>query len=253
MQVLKSVSLIVVGLMMALAVQSQSTDSTYLDYLLNNPEVPKRYFSRQDAQHLIKTDLADLIAGRFPLIWEYRISEKIGFDASLGLILPYNFIDAGLVFGSTGYNLDESKSGFQRFLPTPVFVTNGFSESPGSKTYVNKKYGHTFYIHPRYYFLKRSRMPLVDDLCAIGLFYKYKSYSDLKVNEFGLSYSLIIDDVISSAQLCINLSYQMQSPLYDVKNVRFSGRKFDSLTRYGLPSVGAWVMTLNIPIGFILK
>jgi len=71
----------------------QTNDSTYEKYLINKKYVPKRVYYTTDSPEILKTEIAEILDGNIPIIWEHRFTDHLGIDGGVGLIMPYSFVD----------------------------------------------------------------------------------------------------------------------------------------------------------------
>ena len=178
-------------------VRSQTNDSTYQQYLLNNHNVPKRIYYTKDIRNVVKTDLVSILDGVLPIIWEHRFSESIVLDGGVGLIMPYSIID---VFGYSARA--NSNNGSQNNLL-------GYNQS-----FDNDKFGTSVHLEPKLYFSESGSSIDSNSNAYMSLFYDRKAYDRLGMTAFGAAYGYEIDyDKIS-----LDLSFA----IYKVKQNAFS-------------------------------
>jgi len=145
---------------------SQTNDSTYQKYLLNNQNVPRRIYYGTDTHDILKTDITSLIDGILPVIWEHRFTEHLGIDGGVGLIMPYSVVD---IFRNDADNFNESSF---------------FGYNPSFK---NRNFGASLQIEPKIYFSDNNSLFIGNNGHSfLSAFYNLKGYNQLKLSEIGL-------------------------------------------------------------------
>lgn len=209
----------------------QTKDSIYLQYLLNNSEIPKRVYYSGDHKNIIKTDIISIAGGHLPIIWEHRFNDYLGFDAGPGLLLPYTFFD---------FLGKDSRAAYPDFFP---FIIN--------PNFENKKMGISLRLEPKMYWYTDNQITALSHSNSISTFYNFKSYSNLLINEIGVAYTYIDDFNKFTYQPSFALSYVVQMPFNNASNVRYLGKPSDSLSSYGLPRISCFRLYFRLNLGYI--
>lgn len=236
-----SVTFLLFAFLFSVTVYSQTNDSTYLNYLLKNKNVATRSVNAGEAHNILKTDLITIFNGQLPIIWEHRFNRSLGFDAGIGIILPYTFfkILGEDVNPNPGLYYDPPYPNFFPFIVNPLFQNN--------------KLGFSLYAAPKVYFETNHRYEALSHSNCLGVFYQLRSFSKLLINEVGITYSSISENDKLSFQPTVSLSYVMQTPFSDVQDVKYHGKASTSLTSHGLPSVNAIRLSFTFPIGYVFN
>jgi hypothetical protein len=150
-------------------VSSQTNDSTYQKYLLNNQNVPKRIYYGTDIHNILKTDITSIIDGIIPIIWEHRFTEHLGIDGGVGLIMPYSVLD---LFSKEASNF----SGKSFFGYNPSFK--------------NKKIGASLQIEPKLFISDNSLFIGNKGCTFLSAFYNLKGYNQLNISEIGMGWGV---------------------------------------------------------------
>lgn len=203
---------------------SQTNDSTYQQYLLNNKNVPKRVYYNSDVKNILKTSIFSIVDGNIPIIWEHRFNDYFALEGGPGLILPYTVTD--LFVGDTSHD---------------------FFHLLGQNTnFKNRKIGASFQLEPKLFLGLSSSY-------YISTFYRYRGYSSLHINEVGIAYGVNLDSDYLANELSFALSYLNQVPISENSEVRFAGVKSSNLSSYGLAMVNTIQLSLRLHLGYIIQ
>lgn len=219
---------------------SQSNDSTYLSYFQKNKNPTLPDLDIEDSKDLIKTDIISILTGTLPIIYEHRFNGHLGVDVSAGALLQYSFYDL-----INGLGFPGNQDG--RFKPPISTIFND------NTNYKNTSTGFSLSIAPKYYFEKSSGSTFSNKKRAISCFYQFRSYSNLTINEIGLSYVYIHDIRKVTIQPTGSISFVIQSPKSNLEDIKYFGSFTSSLSRYGLPYIMCIHLSFKCPIGFIFK
>lgn len=218
----------------------QSNDSTYINYLLKNNDVPKRNDRISMSKNIIKTNLIQLFDGEFQTTWEHRFNDNFGFDLGPGLLLPYT---SNKIIGlESGYENEDDllfKSG-ELFL----YHKEGFE---------NNKIGFSLQFEPKFYFFSKTKLLTTDHSNSIGPFYHFRSYSNLSINEIGVAYTYIP----GQSKLCytpsIAFSYTIQTPFNNESDLKFFGKPTNSINNHGLPDYTSFRIYVRMDFGYVFN
>lgn len=218
----------------------QTNDSTYINYLLNNYSSPKRNNQLTSNKNFLKTNFIQLFDGEVQAIWEHRLNEKFGFDIGPGFLLPYT---SNSYFGvDTGFIND-----------LPWFFSSGILFMYNNSEYRNEKFGISMFVEPKHYFLTKTKFLTTDHFSSIGPFYRFRSYSNLIINEVGVAYT----NIASTGKFLYNLtyafSYTIQSPIYNETDLKFFGKPTQNLNRFELPYFTSFRIYARMDIGYALN
>ena len=205
---------------------SQTNDSTYQKYLLNNQNVPKRIYYGTDTRNILKTDITSILDGILPIIWEHRFTEHLGIDGGVGLIMPYSVID---IFRKEADNFSESSF---------------FGYNPSFK---NKKIGASLQIEPKLFFSDNNSLFIGSrGYSFLSAFYNLKGYSQLKISEIGLGWGVTgdIDRVTLQMIFSVFVVNQTASSGYD------DFKYIDFLTYVDGNTAKSLRASLRVQIGF---
>jgi len=216
---------------------SQSSDSTYLKYLLDK-DVPKRTYKTGMTKNILKTNLIQLFDGEFQTIWEHRFNNLIGLDIGPGLIMPYTFNRFD------GLNAVNEEDAFMRKVSN-IFLSrlDGFD---------NKKFGFSFQVEPRLYYNSKTKFLTTDHSNSIGPFYHFRSYSSLVINELGLAYTFIPGFSKLSYTQSIAFSYTIQTPFNSESDLKFIGYPTKALSSHNLPYYTSFRIYFRMDLGLFL-
>lgn len=236
-----SVTFLLFAFLFSVTVYSQQNDTTYLNYLLKNKNVATRSVNAGEAHNILKTDLITIFNGQLPIIWEHRFNRSLGFDAGIGILLPYTSFEIleNIRADPNGFNVPIDYPNFFPLIVNPAFR--------------NKKLGISLYAAPKIYFETNHRYEVLSHSNSLGIFYQLRSFSKLLINEVGITYAYILEDDVISSQPTVSLSYVMQTPYSDVQDVKYHGKASVDLTSRGLPSVNAIRLSFTFPLGYVFN
>lgn len=218
---------------------SQTNDSTYHNYLLNN-NVPKRTYRTGLTKSILKTNLIQLLDGEFQTIWEHRFNDLFGFDVGPGLIMPYTFNK----FEGLNAETDETDGFMKKTSNIFLFHLASFE---------NKKFGFSFQLEPKLYFNSKTRFLTTDHSNSLGPFYHFRSYSSLMINEIGLAYTNIPGFSKLSYTQSIAFSYTIQTPFNNESDLKFIGKPTSTLNRHGLPNYTSFRIYVRMDLGLFIN
>jgi hypothetical protein len=204
---------------------SQTNDSTYQKYLLNNQNVPKRIYYGTDTRNILKTDITSILDGIIPVIWEHRFSEHLGMDGGLGLIMPYSIID---LFSKEADNF---------------YGTSFFGYNPSFK---NKKIGVSLQIEPKLFFSDNSLLIGNKGYSFLSAFYNLKGYDQLKISEIGLGWGITGELDKVSLQMIFSVFMVNQTAYSDYNDFKY----IDFLTSVDGNTAKSLRASIRIQIGY---
>lgn len=228
----RNIILLSILTLLNLFTKAQTNDSTYLNYLNNSTSIPKMKSIGTDMKNIIKTDIFSIVDGHLPIIWEHRFKDNLGFDIGSGLLLPYNF------FKILGKGSLDAYPDFFPFIINPNFK--------------NDKFGISFYAAPKFYFRSIKNDLLDDHIDCISTYYTMKSYSDLFINEVGITYTYILNYSAVTFQPLFGISYINQAPHNDIANVKYRGTQSLNVSEHGLPYVNSIRIFMRFNIGWLM-
>ncbi|MDD3489910.1 MAG: hypothetical protein PHR62_08510 [Paludibacter sp.] len=231
----KGIGVILCGLISSLSVFSQTNDTTYINLIQK-----RKAINETSTKNVIKTDILTLFDGEFQPVWEHRFTDRVGFEVGAGLLMPYSLTTKYLGFTE---NMDHN-SLISKIANLTIYNNAAFD---------NNKFGYSFLIEPKYYFKTKEKFITLRSSGSIGTFYRFRSYSDLLINEIGLSCSYIPNIFSFLTSPTIALSYTIQTPLSPGSEYKFFGDQKTTLNRYGLPDCTSVRLYMRLNIGQTLK
>lgn len=218
----------------------QSNDSTYLKYLLKNKDVSKRYDRTCLSKNILKTNIVQLLDGEFQTTWEHRFNNNFGFDLGPGLILPYS---CNSYFGrDTNIKVDRS----WMFNAMSIFLYN-------NEQFVNEQFGFSLLVEPKYYFFSKTKLITTDHSNSIGPFYRFRSYSNLTINEFGIAYTYLPGFSKLTYTPSVAFSYTIQTPFNNVSDLKFFGNPTSKINSLNLPNYHSFRIYIRVDIGYVFN
>ena len=218
---------------------TQSNDSTYLNYLLKNNNVPKRTFRTGMTKNILKTNIIQLLDGELQTIWEHHINDLFGFDIGPGLILPYTLNK--YIGSESAYEGDN------------LLVSSGNLFLYHKVGFENKKFGFSFQAEPKFYFNSKTKFLTTDHSNSIGPFYHFRSYSNLLINEIGLAYTYIPGFDKITYVPSIAFSYTIQTPMNSASELKFFGNPIATLNSYNLTDYTSFRIYFRMNFGYIFN
>ena len=205
---------------------SQTSDSTYQQYLLNNKNVPKRIYYCSENLDILKTNLSAILDGNVPLIWEHRFNEYYAIDGGPGLILPYSMIDY--------------------FKNSELGNTNPFGLN---SNFENKKLGFSYEIEPKLFLADNSLFINHNGYSFFSVFYKELLYSNLRIKELGVGLGITCDFDRTTIQMIFSICYDQQTLLDNFYNFKYLG-PFSSVESNTANNLR---LSLRLELGYILR
>lgn len=233
-------SIISLMIFYSLSIYCQSNDSTYLNYLLKYKNVSKRYDRTGMSKNILKTNIVQLLDGEFQTNWEHRFNDNFGFDLGPGLILPYS---CNSFYGSNAYDVDDIEGIFK---PMILFLYN-------NKQFVNKNFGFSLLFEPKFYFFSKTKFITTDHSNSIGPFYRFRSYSNLTINEFGIAYTYIPGISKLTYTPSVAFSYTIQTPFNNESDLKFFGNPTANINSHNLPDYTSFRIYVRVDLGYVFN
>ena len=234
------ISIMSLLLLCSQSIYCQSNDSTYLNYLLKNKDVSKRYDRTGMSKNILKTNIIQMFDGEFQTTWEHRFNDNVGFDFGPGLIFPYSF---NKVFGTEPPS-EEIQTGLFKYIDTFLYHRKGFE---------NKKLGVSLLFEPKFYFFSKTKFLTTDHSNSIGPFYHFRSYSNLTINEFGIAYTYIPGTSKLSYTPSIAFSYTIQTPFNNESDLKFFGNPTTTINSHNLPDYTSFRIYVRMDLGYVFN
>lgn len=219
---------------------AQSNDSTYLNVIKKKHLNPTSTISTGLTKDILKIDIIQLFDGGFQPIWEHRFNDDFGFDIGVGLLMQYS-LNKKIGFDSNSFADDK----FIYNIGKLFFYYND--------TFDNQKLGYSFQFEPKYYFLTKPKFISLYHSNSIGPFYRFRSYSNLLINEIGLEYTYYPKLVKILFAPTIALSYTIQTPFNNVSELKYFGKQTQNLNSHGLPDYTSLRLCFRLNIGYIFN
>lgn len=233
------VFLLIVFVFFVNIVKAQNNDSTYQHYLNDNNFIPERVYYYVGKSEIIKTDIAEILDGNIPIIWEHRFTDGFGLSSGLGIILPYSFAD--IIYGKNRELSNEDA----------LFLITGLNP-----LFENRHCGFSMKIEP--VLISKTRHFFVNnvDENSLSMFYSLKSYERLNISEFGISLGACYDFNKFILQTNVAISYLTQYNIKnenDIKYISIFGMSGDSDNFKDLSRLSLLKISLQIQIGYKLS
>lgn len=220
------------------------SDTAYTNYLSRHENTFQRTYRIGMTKNIFKTNLIQLVDGEFQTIWEHRFNNRFGFDIGPGLILPFSLNKTIGVNASISNDYSSKINNLYDITKLFLYNVDGFD---------NNKPGFSFMIEPKYYFFVKTKLRITDHHAAVGSFYHFRKYSNLLINEVGISYTYLVSNYKLFYSPSIALSYTIQTPFNQISDLKFLGNPSSTLSGHNLPYYTSLRIYIRMYLGYIFR